>query len=58
MTAFLQGMANRVVTNSAETAQRGQWSCHGVRGDGTVPREGVLEEMPSELNFMLETANI
>ena len=58
MTAFAPGMASRVVTNSAERAQSGQWSCPGVRGDGTVPREGALEETPCELNFMLETANI
>ena len=51
-------MENRVATNSTKRAQRRQWLYQGVHGDGTVLREDVLEEMPSELNLMLETANI
>ena len=58
VTVFTPGMENRVATNSTKRAQRRQWLYQGVHGDGTVLREDLLEEMPSELNLMLETANI
>lgn len=51
-------MENRVAANSTERVQRRQWLYQGVHGDGTVLREDVLEEMPSELNIILEAANI
>lgn len=58
VTVFTPGMANSVATNSTERIQRSQWLYQGVHGDSTVLREDALEEMPSELNFTLETANV